>query len=90
MATPPEHLVTDITKLMCDTTEGTDIMVHSVYKRSKAIRRGNFILSGLNSRHSKSNVVFAQKPGSSEFFLAEIHYFAECTFQRSSTGTDYR
>ena len=44
-----------------------------------------FILSGLNSRHSRSNVVFAQKPGSSDISLAEIRYFAECTFQHNST-----
>ena len=44
----------------------------------------------VNSRHSQSNVIFAQKPRMTKISLAEIHYFTECTFQPNVSSTEYR
>ena len=81
------HQITKLTNLLC---EGENIVVHSIYRRSKAIKCGKFTLSGQNSRHSQSNVVFALKPGTTKISLAEIYYFAECTFQLNASSTECR
>ena len=35
-------------------------------------------------------MIFAQKPGMTKISLAEIHYFAECTFQPNVSSTECR
>ena len=80
------HQIAKLTNLLC---EGENyIVVHSIYRRSKAIKCGKFTLSGQNSRHSQSNVVFALKPGTTKVSPAEIHYFAECTFQPNISSSE--
>ena len=61
-------------------TSRDNFKVHDISRKSKAIKCGNFVISGCNSRHLQSCIVFAKKLTSSEITLAELYYFTECTF----------
>ena len=76
--------IAKVTKVVCDSTGIANVDLHSIYRKSKTIRCGKFVLSGQNSRHSQSSVIFAQKPETSNIYLAEVYYFAECTIVDNS------
>ena len=58
-----------------------------IVSASEAIKCGN-LHSGQNSRHSQSNVIFAQKPEMTNISFAEIQYFAQCIFQPNVSSTE--
>ena len=84
--------VDELEQLINGGTDGSSYNVFLLHQRCNTVQikfqiQSDYVVLGSEkSKHSRSSLVFCQKPHSDDISLAVIRFFAKCVFKHRETG----